>query len=205
MHPTAERLLQATEELLHEKGQAQISLRDITERADANVASVSYHFRSKDALIAEVFGRALDEVTDLRRRELQALPPDAGLREVVRAWLAPALEPAAQEPRESQLWALIARGMREQAPGLLQHVAHVRGAADDELVELLAPRLPHLGPEELRVRCAATLAALSSLDLSPGGEAMPGPGSQPVELVLDWVVAGLTGPGRTSGGDGVGR
>lgn len=187
MHPTAERLLRATEELLHEQGQTRISLRDITERAGANVAAVSYHFRSKDALVEETFRRALEEVTEERRRQLAALAPDADLRDVVRTWLAPALDPSSQDPREAQLWALIARGQREEAPGLRAAVGSLRSGVDDEVVTLLSRHLPHLGPDEVRVRHAATLAALSSL-------AAPAEG----ELLLDWVVAGLSGPGRAA-------
>lgn len=192
MHPTAERLLRATEELLVERGEARTSLRDITDRAQANVAAVSYHFRSKDALIEETFRLALEEVTERRRRQLAALAPDAGLRDVVRTWLAPALDPAAQEPRESTLWALISRGVREEAPGLLAVVGRTQAVVDDELVTLLAGHLPHLSDQELRVRHAATLAALSAL---------PGSASLDSELLLDWVVGGLSGPSsRTPSG-----
>jgi AcrR family transcriptional regulator len=192
VHPTAERLLHATEELLHEQGQARISLRDITDRAGANVAAVSYHFRSKDALVEEAFRRALDEVTERRRRQLGALAPDADLRDVARTWLAPALDPSSQDPREAQLWALIARGMREEAPGLRAAVGRVRAEVDDELFALLTRHLPHLSPEEVRVRHAATMAALSALTITSA--AVPPDG----DLLLDWVVAGLSGPGRTA-------
>ena len=219
MHPTAGRLLRATEELLVERGEARTSLRDITDRAQANVAAVSYHFRSKDALIEETFRLALEEVTERRRRQLAALAPDAGLRDVVRTWLAPALDPAAQEPRESTLWALISRGVREEAPGLLAVAGRTQAVVDDELVTLLAGHLPHLSDQELRVRHAATLAALSALTASQArgvttGDDVPGPGtdrsgaspaggsaSLDSELLLDWVVGGLSGPSsRTPSG-----
>lgn len=195
MHPTAERLLRATEELLHEQGQARISLRDITERAGANVAAVSYHFRSKDALIEETFRRALDEVTERRRLQLAALAPDADLRDVVRTWLAPALEPSSQDAREAELWALIARGMREEAPGLRAGVGRVSAGVDDELFALLTRHLPHLDADEVRVRHAATLAALSSLTVAASADAPAPPDG---ELLVDWVVAGLSGPGRSA-------
>lgn len=195
MHPTAARLLSATEELLHEQGQARISLRDITERAGANVAAVSYHFRSKDALVEEAFRRALEEVTEQRRRQLATLAPDAGLREVVRTWLAPALDRSSQDAREARLWALIARGMREEAAGLRAAVGQVHAVVDDELFALLTRHLPHLDADELRVRHAATLAALSSLTVAtPAGE----PGLPDAELLLDWVVGGLSGQGRSA-------
>src|SRR5512134_2009632 len=113
MGTTTDRLRTAAEDLLLEKGQAATTLRDITERAGANVAAVNYHFESKDALLALVFREALEEVT-----------------EVGRVWLAPALDPHAPDPREARLWSIIARGMMERAPGLLAATASVRDVVD---------------------------------------------------------------------------
>jgi AcrR family transcriptional regulator len=67
---TPERLKQATEELLLTKGEAGITLRDITENAGANVAAVAYHFKSKDNLIALVFSEAIDEVTEVQTKRV---------------------------------------------------------------------------------------------------------------------------------------
>ena len=67
-----------------EKGHAATTLRDITERADANVAAVSYHYGSKDALLALTYRNALEEVTQIQRERLAELPPEATLEEVVR-------------------------------------------------------------------------------------------------------------------------
>ena len=65
MGDTVRRLLEAAEDLLLTQGQAATTLRDITDRAGANVASVSYHFGSKDALLSQVFGAVLAEATSL--------------------------------------------------------------------------------------------------------------------------------------------
>lgn len=78
--------------------------------------------------------------------------------------------------------------MREEAPGLGAAVGSISAGVDDELFTLLTRHLPHLGADEVRVRHTATLAALSSRTVSPDD----------AELLLDWVVAGLSGPGRTS-------
>ncbi|MGH8876317.1 MAG: helix-turn-helix domain-containing protein, partial [Stackebrandtia sp.] len=44
---TANRLLDAGEQLFGERGYEATSLRSVTERAGANIAAVNYHFRSK--------------------------------------------------------------------------------------------------------------------------------------------------------------
>ena len=56
---TAERILNAAEELFSEKGFAETSLRNITTQAGVNLAAVNYHFGSKKSLIQAVFARYL--------------------------------------------------------------------------------------------------------------------------------------------------
>ncbi len=89
---TRERLLDAAERLLAEHGLAETSVRMITEKADANVAAVNYHFGSKDDLIGAVFMRRLREIDDMRMQRLDALEvggrePD--LEEITRAFMEP--------------------------------------------------------------------------------------------------------------------
>ena len=194
MSDTVTRLRAAAEDLLLEKGQAATTLRDITDRAGANVASVSYHFGSKDALLTQVFQDVLREATEIQRARLDALPDDASLEDVVRVWLAPALPSPGRDPREARLWAIVQRGMAEQAVGA-SHAEVVRPIVEEQLVTRLASRLPHLGLEELMLRHAATLAAVavlgtSSLDLLFGA----GRSERLGDLVVAWVVGGLQAP-----------
>ena len=74
---TRERILDAAEALFGEKGFESVSLRDITGRAGANVASVNYHFGSKDKLIAAVIERHAVPINEERLRclaEAEARP-----------------------------------------------------------------------------------------------------------------------------------
>jgi AcrR family transcriptional regulator len=57
---TKTRILDAAEELFSEKGFAETSMRDITSHANVNLASVNYHFGSKDELINAVFLRVVE-------------------------------------------------------------------------------------------------------------------------------------------------
>ena len=51
---TRQRLLESAAAIFTEKGYANTSVAEICERAGANIASVNYHFRSKDALYRSV-------------------------------------------------------------------------------------------------------------------------------------------------------
>jgi len=189
---TPQRLLEAAEDLLLEKGHAATTLRDITEQADANVAAVSYHYGSKDALLALAYRKALEEVTQVQRQRLSELPPEADLDHVVRVWLAPAL--GQQDPRQAKLWALIQRGMAERAPGLIEGMGDIRQTVDDHLIERLAAALPHLSREELYLRHAATLAAVSALQTGGMDLMIDGASTRMADQLVAWIVGGLQAP-----------
>ena len=66
---TREDIITAALELFAEKGFETVSVRDVTNRAKVNLASVSYHFGNKEGLIKEATSRILDPM-NLRRTEL---------------------------------------------------------------------------------------------------------------------------------------
>ena len=115
---TAAALLRATQELLLANGEAKTTLRAITERAQANVAAVNYHFGSRDELIRQAYLSALREVTASQGARIQALDSDADLDSFVSVWLAPLLFPETVSKREKDLWALIQRGSIDNSPQL---------------------------------------------------------------------------------------
>ena len=97
---TRERLLATAEELFATRGIDAVSVRDITEAADANTASINYHFGSKRGLIdaiverrAEALGRRRADLLD----ELEGTAP-VDLRAVTRAMVLPTAELVHDDP-----------------------------------------------------------------------------------------------------------
>lgn len=89
---TRERIIGAAECLLAEHGFESVSLRDITNAAEVNVAAVNYHFGSKEKLFEEVQCRYIKPVNEERLRMLgvyQSGGRVAGLREVLEAFMRP--------------------------------------------------------------------------------------------------------------------
>ena len=87
---TVDRLLDAAERLLAERGSSATSVRDVLAEAGvANASAIGYYFGSKDGLIAAVERRAVEQVNAERAAGLAALPRDAELDDLVRAWVAP--------------------------------------------------------------------------------------------------------------------
>jgi AcrR family transcriptional regulator len=75
---TRERILDAAERLFMVHGYDGTSMRLITGAASVNLASVNYHFGSKEALMQEVFKRRLEWLNGERLRILDELERKAG-------------------------------------------------------------------------------------------------------------------------------
>jgi AcrR family transcriptional regulator len=97
---TRERLLATAEELFATRGIDAVSVRDITEAAEANTASINYHFGSKRGLIDAIVERRADAL-GRRRAELLDELEGAGpvnLRAVTRAMVLPTAELVHDDP-----------------------------------------------------------------------------------------------------------
>ncbi len=113
---TKDRILGAAEELFAQYGFSGTSLRQVTSRADVNIAAVNYHFGSKENLVNEVFRRRMDEMTEKRLAALKAAveqrPNFAGESEGLRStWAAPPAEILVR--RFCGKWTLRMRSQRE--------------------------------------------------------------------------------------------
>ncbi|MCR8725019.1 TetR/AcrR family transcriptional regulator [Frigidibacter sp. ROC022] len=74
---TVRRILDTAEALFAEHGLQDTSIRQITQAAEVNLASVNYHFGSKENLAEAVFERAVARVTEKRRRDLAGVLAEA--------------------------------------------------------------------------------------------------------------------------------
>ena len=70
---TADRILDAAEQLFAKNGFTETSLRSITSQAGVNLAAVNYHFGSKEALIQAMFSRLLEPFVRSFPQQLVAL------------------------------------------------------------------------------------------------------------------------------------
>ena len=104
---TKRRILDAAEQLIGDKGFPSTSMRDITKAASVNLASVNYHFGSKEALLAAVLERRLQPINERRLQLLDEIERQADDRgpavyDVVRAFLSPPFEQQEQWGNSSE-------------------------------------------------------------------------------------------------------
>lgn len=159
---TKDRILGAAEELFARQGFAGTSLREVTSRADVNIAAVNYHFGSKENLINEVFRRRMDEMSRLRldmlRVAVEQRPGD--LEAVLAAFVEPALA-LTQERQGGAFIRVIARAYAEKNDALRKFLSDQYGHVLREFAKAIAACAPGLGKEELYWRLDFLSGALT--------------------------------------------
>jgi AcrR family transcriptional regulator len=151
------------ERLFALNGFQNVSVRDITAAAGVNLASVNYHFGSKDALLFEIFRRRTAELNRERAKMLHlAADRHDGkptVREILTAYFEPPLRWSnpAHERRISVQFIIRSRseGTEAMKEALRSDVSHLRRFAD-----ALIAALPHLPPEEIYWRLHFTLGMI---------------------------------------------
>src|SRR5258708_6093732 len=86
---TRARLMDAALDLLAQRGEDGVTLREVTDAAEANVAAVSYHFGSLKALFDAAIEHALERYLDAQQEAVSALDPDATLEALAAAFARP--------------------------------------------------------------------------------------------------------------------
>jgi AcrR family transcriptional regulator len=158
---TRERILGAAEELFASRGFAGASLRQVTSTANVNLAAVNYHFGSKDKLIEEVFRRRLDDLNGRRMDALAALGDEAGLEDVLDAFIRPALDLSLQRDGGSAFVRVLARAYAEHDGQLRKFLSDNYGHVLKQFAAAFARRLPHLDKQELYWRLDIVAGALT--------------------------------------------
>lgn len=167
-HPdTRKRILDAAESLFVEHGFEATSMRMITGRAGVNLASVNYHFGSKEALIQEVFRRRLTWLNHERLRALDRLEKEAKgaplkPHQIVEAFFGVSLRMAADTEHGGHTFMrLLGRTYTEPTAFVRQFLADEYAAVVPRFKQALFRSLPDVPPEEILWRFHFMLGAMS--------------------------------------------
>jgi AcrR family transcriptional regulator len=164
---TKTRILDAAEVLFMEHGYEATSLRQLTAAAGVNLASVNYHFGSKDVLFQAVLTRRLDPMNQERIALLEKLERDAGgkaiaCEKILFAMLIPALRLARDEQRGGKHFLkVLGRAYADPAPFIRQFLSAQYAEMINRYKEAFLRALPHLSKQELTWRLHFVMGALS--------------------------------------------
>jgi AcrR family transcriptional regulator len=181
--------MDAALDLLAERGEDGVSLRDLTDAAQANVAAVSYHFGSLKSLRDAAVEYALERYLNAQQEGVSALGAGVSLEVLAAAFARPMMRALAVGGRDLDVMRIVARAGvdppggwdrfdasfdRIRADVLRVLKANVRGVRDQELI--------------FRTRCAAGL--LNWLVLAPVGAELRNKSEKQIERRLVPVLAG---------------
>jgi AcrR family transcriptional regulator len=192
---TQARLMDAALDLLAERGEDGVTLRELTDAADANVAAVSYHFGSLKSLFDAAIENALERYMDAQQAAVSAVPPEATLEEVAAAFARPMISALTKGGRDRAAIRIVARAAIDPPKGWDRFDARFDEIRADVL-QVLKAHLPGVRAPELifRIRCAAGM--LNWLALAPVGGELGGKSEKQAERLLVPIVAGaLRGTG----------
>src|SRR5690606_7692433 len=197
---TAERILDAAEEVFSETGYAGTTLRVIAHKAAVTQALINYYFGSKYGLYEAVFIRRGRLVSASRMERLQALRNQSGkvtVEDVVRAFLAPTI--ALRETRGGRLFLrLQARLHTEPAEISYKLRNEAYDASTKAYVGLLAEICPQLPAKDLYWRMVLMIGAYMyafsdthRLDQLAPGICDPNNNEEVFSQIIAFVTAGI--------------
>lgn len=160
---TKDRILGAAEELFAQHGFSGTSLRQVTSRAEVNIAAVNYHFGSKENLVNEVFRRRMDEMSshrlDMLRQAVERHPGE--LEPILAAFVEPALAVAGDRRGGGAFVRVVARAYAEKNDNLRTFLSEKYGHVLREFARAMAACLPHLDKGQLYWRLDFLSGALT--------------------------------------------
>ncbi|HEX7814362.1 TetR/AcrR family transcriptional regulator [Dyella sp.] len=163
---TRERLLQAAESLFIEHGYESMSLRQITRRADANLAAVNYHFGSKELLMHEMLTKRLDRLNRERLQLLACCEHEGAPLEataVLSILFVPALRLSRPPAGDPAFMRLLGRVYSDPSPFIHNYLQQHYRPIYERFFEAFSRALPALPRSELGMRLRFCLQSLSGL------------------------------------------
>src|SRR3954454_22990701 len=148
---TRARLMDAALGLLAERGEGGVTLREITDTAEANVAAVSYHFGSLQSLCDAAVEHALERYLDAQQEAVSGLRPEPTLEEVAAAFARPMMSAMAVGGRDLAVMRIVARAGIDPPEGWERFDARfdrIRGV----VLRVIKPNVPDANNQELIFR-----------------------------------------------------
>jgi AcrR family transcriptional regulator len=201
-----EAILAAAEELFSSNGFNAVSVRDIAQAAGANPGSVTYHFKTKDGLLLEIYQRHCMPM-NLRRSELleaakRVRDVQDRLEAIVRAYVVPAFSSSSDLAgggvRFTRLRAIMSAEGNEVARRI---IAQTFDDTSHAFIDAIHESLPHIPRTEIVWRSHFLLGALYYTLVTPErvlrlsrGEADATDPGEAIEQLVKSTVASMQAP-----------
>ena len=186
---TRARLLDAAMDLIAECGEEGVTLRELTDAAEANVAAVSYHFGSLKSLCAASIEQALERYLDAQQEAINTLGAEPTLDELAAAFARPMMRALATGGRELAGMRIVARAGIDPPQDWDRFDAKFDEIRADVL-RALKGSIPEVKDQELILRTRCVAGMLNWLALAPVGAELRNKSEKQLERLLVPVIAG---------------
>ncbi len=207
--PTKERILDAAESLFAHHGFHTTSLREITGKADVNLAAVNYHFGSKEALLEAVFERRLVPLNEARLKMLGGVIEEAkkkarrpGAGDIMRALIEPTVRFSASGEGAKNFIILVSRSIFAPNDILKKNFFRLMGPFLLAMLEAMKEAMPGLPEKTLIQRYHFSVGALAHTLRVYNDETIPEALRMPytdgpealIEELVKFITAGMETP-----------
>jgi AcrR family transcriptional regulator len=186
---TRARLLDAALDLLAERGEDGVVLRELTDAAGANVAAVSYHFGSLKSLCDAAIEHALERHLDAQQEAVIALGAESTVEEVAAAFARPIIRALAVGGRDFDVMRIVAR-CGFDPPQTWDRFDATFDRIRVDVLKVLRANIPDVKDRELTFRIRAAVGLLNWIVLAPVGAELRNMSEKQIERRLVPVLAG---------------
>jgi AcrR family transcriptional regulator len=186
---TRARLLDAAQDLISERGEDAVTLRELTDAADANVAAVSYHFGSLKSLCVAAIERGLERYLDAQQDAVNTLSAESTLEELASAFARPMIHALAQGGRDLAMLRIVARAAIDPPQSWDRFDARFDGIRATVLPALKA-NVPGVRDQELILRERCVAGMLNWLALAAVSGELGNRSEKQLERLLVPIIAG---------------
>jgi AcrR family transcriptional regulator len=201
-----EAILCAAEVLFSMNGFDAVSIRDIAQEAGANPGSITYHFKSKDGLLLEIFRRHCVPMNQRRAELLAAAKRVRDLKDrleaVVRAYVFPAFSSGSDLSGGGARFTRLRAVMQAEGNDVVSRIiAQTFDDISHAFIDAIRESLPHIPRTVIVWRCHFLLGALYYSLISPErvtrlsrGQADGNDPGDAIEQLVRATVAALQAP-----------
>src|ERR1700744_1512165 len=150
---THARIVKRASVKLREKGAHGIGVADLMKEAGLTHGGFYAHFDSREALVIEAFGHAMDRATERWRKVAEATPPDQRMAAIVDGYLTPAHR---DDPGHGCAIPTLGAEIARESPKTRKAFA----GELEEMIDALAEQIPDVPRKAARKQATAMIATM---------------------------------------------
>jgi TetR/AcrR family transcriptional repressor of nem operon len=191
---THARIVKKASVRLREKGAHGIGVADLMKDAGLTHGGFYAHFDSREALVIEAFGYAMDRATERWRKLAEQTPPEKRLATIVESYLTPVHR---DDPGHGCAIPALSAEIARENPKTRKAFA----AKLEQMIEMIVEQMPDLPPKTARKCAMASLATMMGTlvlaRVAGSGEFSDDILGAGREAVLERAAAAKSGPGKS--------